>query len=140
MTVVRSAAETKFLRLKWRIAINHWEKKLARWIDVAKTGFDPNQPRVPTGNPRGGQWTGGGGGGGGGHTVSRNESRILPDATPDHHQRGIAYTHARTGRPSRSRQSKSKSYIKASPRYLTKVETTSRCFRKHRWSNQSIQG
>lgn len=27
--------------------------------------YDPNQPRVPAGNPDGGQWTGGGGGGGG---------------------------------------------------------------------------
>ena len=79
--MVHSTAETKYLRLKWRIAINRWENQLTRWIDVAKTSFDPNQPRVPTGNPRGGQWTGGGGGGG--HTGSRNESRILPDAKSD---------------------------------------------------------
>ncbi len=30
----------------------------------AKAGFDPNQPRVPAGDPDGGQWTDGGGGGG----------------------------------------------------------------------------
>lgn len=29
-----------------------------------KAGFDPNQPRVPRGQPDGGQWTDGGGGGG----------------------------------------------------------------------------
>ncbi len=29
-----------------------------------KAGFDPNQPRVPAGNPEGGQWTSGGGGSG----------------------------------------------------------------------------
>lgn len=40
-----------------------------------KAGFDPNQPRVPAGNPRGGQWTSGGGGGGGGE--------VLSDANPD---------------------------------------------------------
>jgi hypothetical protein len=31
---------------------------------VAKANFDPNQPRVPRGNPDGGQWTRVGGGGG----------------------------------------------------------------------------
>ncbi len=31
-----------------------------------KAGFDPNQPRVPAGNPNGGQWTSTGGGAGGG--------------------------------------------------------------------------
>ena len=31
-----------------------------------KAGFDPSQPRVPRGNPEGGEWTDGGGGGGGG--------------------------------------------------------------------------
>jgi hypothetical protein len=36
-------------------------------------GFDPNEPRVPAGNPDGGQWTSSG----------RNDSRILSDAAPD---------------------------------------------------------
>ncbi len=82
--MAHSTAETKYLRLKWRAAFNHWEKKLARWVEVAKTNFDPNQPRVPAGNPRGGQWTGGGGGGGGGgRTGSRDEGQIIPVAKPD---------------------------------------------------------
>jgi HK97 family phage portal protein len=33
---------------------------------VAKTGFNPDEPRVPGGNPDGGQWTGDGGTGGSG--------------------------------------------------------------------------
>ena len=32
-------------------------------LDRAIKAFDPNQPRVPAGNPDGGQWTDGGGGG-----------------------------------------------------------------------------
>ncbi len=31
------------------------------FIYFGKGGFNPNQPRVPAGNPHGGQWTGGGG-------------------------------------------------------------------------------
>ncbi len=42
----------------------------------SKAGFDPNQPRVPRGQPDGGQWTdAGGGGGGGGHSK--------PDGSPE---------------------------------------------------------
>lgn len=36
-----------------------------RELDLALKAFDPNQPRVPEGNPDGGQWTGDGGGTGG---------------------------------------------------------------------------
>ncbi|MGL4284730.1 MAG: hypothetical protein ACRCVA_00190 [Phreatobacter sp.] len=35
--------------------------KLLRSEWAAKSGFDPNQPRVPAGHPDGGQWTDGGG-------------------------------------------------------------------------------
>ncbi len=40
--------------------------------------FNPDQPRVPAGNPDGGQWTDGGGGGGG-----INDPRVLSDADPE---------------------------------------------------------
>jgi hypothetical protein len=39
-------------------------------LDRAIKAFDPNQPRVPAGNPDGGQWTSGGGGGGGSDATS----------------------------------------------------------------------
>ncbi|MGA7458272.1 MAG: hypothetical protein WBW51_13265 [Methyloceanibacter sp.] len=39
------------------------ETKLRRLERVFKANFDPNQPRVPAGNPDGGQWTSTGGGG-----------------------------------------------------------------------------
>lgn len=32
------------------------------FVEAMKAGFNPNQPRVPSGNPAGGQWTGTGGG------------------------------------------------------------------------------
>lgn len=36
-------------------------RKLAATARLIKAGFDPNQPRVPAGNPDGGQWTDAGG-------------------------------------------------------------------------------
>lgn len=53
------------LRAKWHTAFTRLEVKAARLSRAFKAGFDPNQPRVPGGNPDGGRWTGGGGAGGG---------------------------------------------------------------------------
>ena len=50
--------------------------------------YSSDQPRVPAGNPDGGQWTGGGGGG-------RNDPRILSDATPDPIKPGAQYAQSR---------------------------------------------
>ena len=52
------------------------QRKLARFALATKAGFKPDQPRVPAGNPDGGQWTGGGGGGG----VSRAAAERKPGA------------------------------------------------------------
>ena len=48
------------------------DAKLAALDRAVKANFDPNQPRVPAGNPDGGQWTDAGGGGdnGGGATAN----------------------------------------------------------------------
>jgi hypothetical protein len=51
-------------RLNWLLRARVVEAKLRELERAVKTGFDPNQPRVPAGSPDGGQWTGGGGGGG----------------------------------------------------------------------------
>ena len=40
------------------------EEKLRKLERAVKTNFDLNQPRVPRGNPDGGQWTNTGGGSG----------------------------------------------------------------------------
>src|SRR6185437_6810331 len=45
--------------------------------------YSPDQPRVPAGNPDGGQWTDGGGDGGGAAAPRINDPRVLSDATPD---------------------------------------------------------
>lgn len=51
-----------------------------RWRSMLKAGFDPNQPRVPAGNPVGGQWARVGGGTGRG-TASRTRETIRSDDT-----------------------------------------------------------
>jgi hypothetical protein len=53
-----------------------------------KANFNPNQPRVPAGNPDGGQWTGEGGGAG---SARINDSRVISDATPDALRPGAQY-------------------------------------------------
>jgi hypothetical protein len=40
------------------------EEKLRKLESAVKANFDPNQPRVPRGNPDGGQWSSAGGGSG----------------------------------------------------------------------------
>ncbi len=50
-------------QLRFQVAALKFKLGLLR-ADL-KANFNPNQPRVPTGNPDGGQWTGGGGAGGG---------------------------------------------------------------------------
>lgn len=54
------------LDIRWRIATRRVQHALKRLAGLAhKAGFNPAQTRVPTGNPDGGQWTGGGGAVGG---------------------------------------------------------------------------
>ncbi|MGH6768373.1 MAG: hypothetical protein ACRECO_05050, partial [Xanthobacteraceae bacterium] len=50
-----------------------------------KANFNPKQPRVPTGNPDGGQWTSDGGG------LPINDSRVISDASPDPVRSGAQY-------------------------------------------------
>jgi hypothetical protein len=98
------AIRNALLRLKWLAAATRFEIAMARHdraLKLAyKAGFNPDQPRVPKGNPDGGQWSGAGGGGsgsGGGASSSsggtteptagsgRNDPRVLSDATPDNY-------------------------------------------------------
>lgn len=46
-------------------------------IASARYGYDPTQPRVPSGSPGGGQWTSGGG-----TTVQHSETDTAPSGTP----------------------------------------------------------
>jgi hypothetical protein len=48
-------------RLSWLLHAHVVEAKRAQLALVFKAGFNPNQPRVPSDNSDGGQWTGNGG-------------------------------------------------------------------------------
>ena len=63
------------LRLKWLAAATRFEIAAHRHGLALKYGFNPAQPRVPRGNPDGGEWTDAGGGGFGSLTGGRGGSR-----------------------------------------------------------------
>jgi len=56
------ALESGLLRLKWLAAATRFELAMRRHERALKAGFNPEQPRVPRGQPEGGQWTGDDGG------------------------------------------------------------------------------
>jgi len=66
-----------------------WSKPSTHLARAFKAGFNPNQPRVPAGNPDGGQWTGSGGGGSGGGSQAGSDQSFsgnlgdIPDERPD---------------------------------------------------------
>jgi hypothetical protein len=81
---------------EWRERARHIQEQL-RGLSIAELmrgakhgepsghdghGYDPTQPRVPAGNPDGGQWTSEVGGNGAGPI---NDPRVISDATPDNH-------------------------------------------------------
>ena len=79
-------------RVSWLLHARVVEAKLRDLQLAVKAGFDPNQPRVPAGNPDGGQWTGSGGeSGSGGERVgigvggaSGRPIRVAQNDPPDH--------------------------------------------------------
>jgi hypothetical protein len=102
------AVESGLMRLKWLAAATRFELAMVRHDRALKANFNPNEPRVPAGNPDGGQWTDGGGsaggassrrdrGGGGSSTPrsrtdptagsGRNDPRVLSDVTPDNYDK-----------------------------------------------------
>jgi hypothetical protein len=69
-------------KLKYELRAARFLRATERLIAVLrKANFDPNQPRVPAGNPDGGQWTGVGSGAA--TAAGRNDPRVISDATPD---------------------------------------------------------
>jgi len=48
--------------LAWLLSANSVETTFRRLVRAVEAKFDPNQPRVPAGDPDGGQWTDAGGG------------------------------------------------------------------------------
>ncbi len=87
--------ESNLLRLKWLAAATRFEIAMHRHDRALRRAlkYNPGQPRVPRGNPDGGQWTSAGGSAGGQSLTrtpdeptagsGRSDPRILSDATPD---------------------------------------------------------
>jgi hypothetical protein len=61
---VHSETRIKLRRLSWLIHAANVEVKLQQFARISGAKYDPNQPRVPAGNPEGGQWADGTGGAG----------------------------------------------------------------------------
>jgi CDI toxin RNase A-like protein len=68
--------EVEELRIKSDLAFENFRRAFKSYAQQRK--YSPDQPRVPAGNPDGGQWTSGGGEGAG-----RNDPTVLSDATAD---------------------------------------------------------
>ncbi len=67
----------KLRRVAWLVRARDVEIKLRNLAEaVAKANFNPNEPRVPRGNPDGGQWATGGG-------SATDVSPVMTDANPD---------------------------------------------------------
>lgn len=49
--------DATILRLRYALAAENVRIKARRFLELYKANFDLNQPRVPAGNPDGGQWT-----------------------------------------------------------------------------------
>ena len=83
----------RFLRADWRRFAHsgrHY-RQLYQAFEHIERKYSPEQPRVPRGNPGGGQWTSDVAAG----ANNRNDSRIVSDATPDPIKAGTQYAQSR---------------------------------------------
>src|SRR5437588_8003458 len=55
----RAAQQREFERLRRKsdLAWDHFIRTFKRYAEQRKAGFNPDQPRVPTGSPDAGEWT-----------------------------------------------------------------------------------
>jgi hypothetical protein len=83
------AVSAELHRVRWFLHAHLVETKLRALEGAVKANFDPDQPRVPAGQPDGGQWTGAGGG----NQVAHNDP---PDHLPDLPKERPAVARART--------------------------------------------
>ena len=97
-------------RLRIRVELALWKIIIVNAIERELRAYDPGQPRVPAGNPDGGQWTSDGGGGDGSVQVAEllpdphDPNRVISDAGSGDGTR-IAQDVPRSARPAnRSRQ------------------------------------
>ncbi len=98
-------AQARLAHLRWLVA----DLKFDLTLRALRRKYSPDQPRVPRGNPEGGQWTDAGGGGGGlgsKPTSDRriNDPRVISDVTPDNTWKpGARYAQAGGGSSSAGR-------------------------------------
>src|SRR5262245_3053835 len=83
----------RFLRPDWRrfIRSGQQDRSLCQFYEYIERKYHPEQPRVPKGNPDGGQWTNDGHHSGSG----RQDPRVVSDATPDAVRSGSRYAQGR---------------------------------------------
>lgn len=92
----------RFLRPDWKHFVQPgFAPPAVLSLPEGKANFNPGQPRVPKGNPDGGQWTDAGGSSGGeAGRAGRNDPRVLSDATADNEWRpGAQYASNTPKRP-----------------------------------------
>jgi hypothetical protein len=70
-------------RLSWLLHASVVEAKHAELVRAFKAGFKPSQPRVPAGNPDGGQWMGSSGSGTSRSRSSSGEIENIPEERPE---------------------------------------------------------
>ena len=83
--------------MSWLLHASVVEAKHAQLARAFKAGFNPNQPRVPAGNPDGGEWTGSGGGGGGTSTSATGQGAQGESAAPNNVQLAGGFTDDQMG-------------------------------------------
>ena len=81
-------------RVSWLLHARVVKAKLSDLRRAVKAGFDPNQPRVPAGNPDGGQWTGAGEGGGGAGSGTQSASSGILTNIPQERPASARIRHA----------------------------------------------
>lgn len=80
-------AGTRLRRAGWLLHAGAVGRRLRALEYTVKSSFDPNQPRVPAGNPDGGQWTSTGGSGG--SDAGQSERIRLAQNEPRDHRTDI---------------------------------------------------
>ncbi|HSS99963.1 MAG TPA: hypothetical protein VLK33_23170, partial [Terriglobales bacterium] len=82
----------RFLRPDWQrfFSASHKDDPLYRLYEHIERKYSPDQPRVPRGNPGGGQWTGDSNGNG------RTDPRVVSDTGPESFNPGAQYAQNRS--------------------------------------------
>src|SRR5262245_31250575 len=81
----------RYLRPDWRrfMCFGQEDQLFYQLYEHIERKYSPDQPRVPSGNPDGGQWTSNGGN-------RRQDPRVLSDLAPDGIGLGSQYAQSRT--------------------------------------------